>query len=65
MNITRQRHVVEIEVVPKALTMIVGNGIGLSVPVESAPDAPTFAVGPPHTNGATPAPAAEPALSEA
>ena len=28
--------------------MIVGNGIGLSVPVESAPQAPTFAARPPH-----------------
>ena len=59
MNITRQRHVVEIEIVPRALSMIVGNGIGLSVPVESAPDAPTFAASPPHTNGATARPAAE------
>jgi diacylglycerol kinase (ATP) len=65
MNIIPQRHVVEIEVVPKALSMIVGNGIGLSVPVESAPNAPTFAVNPPHTNGATARPTAEPASSEA
>jgi diacylglycerol kinase family enzyme len=55
MNITRQRHVVDIEVFPKALSMIVGNGIALSVPVESAPNAPTFAVSPPHTNGDKPA----------
>jgi len=60
MNITPQRHVVEIEIVPKALSVIVGNGIGLSVPVESAPDAPTFAVGPPHTNGTGAKPLAEP-----
>jgi diacylglycerol kinase (ATP) len=60
MNIVGRRHVVEIEVVPRALSMIVGNGIGLSVPVESAPDAPTFADNPPHTNGAT----AEPAPAE-
>ena len=65
MNITRQRHVVDIEIVPKALSMIVGNGIGLSVPVESAPTAPTFAVNPPHTNGATAKPAADPVPSEA
>jgi diacylglycerol kinase (ATP) len=64
MNITRQRHVVEIEILPGALSMIVGNGIGLSVPVESAPDAPTFAASPPHTNGATAKPDAEPAPSE-
>ena len=37
-NIAPKRHVIEMEVVPKALAMIVGNGIGLSVPVESAPD---------------------------
>ena len=54
MNITRERHVIEMEVVPKALLVIVGNGIGLSVPVESAPGAPTFAADPPLT-------AAEPA----
>jgi diacylglycerol kinase family enzyme len=65
MNITAQRHVIEIEVVPKAISMIVGNGIGLSVPVESAPNAPTFAVGPPHTNGSTPKPVAEAAPLEA
>jgi diacylglycerol kinase (ATP) len=64
-SITRQRHVVEIEIVPKALSMIVGNGIGLSVPVESAPHAPTFAVRPPHTNGATANSPAEPVPSEA
>ena len=56
MQITPRQHVVEIEIVPKALKVIVGNGIGLTVPVESAPSAPTFAAGPPHTNGATPAP---------
>jgi diacylglycerol kinase family enzyme len=53
MNITRERHIIDIEIMPKALSMIVGNGIGLSVPVESAPHAPTFALNPPHTNGAT------------
>ena len=65
MNITRERHVVEIEVVPKALSMIVGNGIGLTVPVTSAPLAPTFAARPPHTNGATDKVTPEPAPSEA
>ena len=59
MDITRQRHVIEIEIVPRALSMIVGNGIALSVPVESAPNAPTFAAGPPHANGAAATPAAE------
>lgn len=65
MIITRPGHVVEIEVVPRALSMIVGNGIALSVPVESAPPAPTFATDPPAINGAAAAkPSAEPAPSE-
>jgi YegS/Rv2252/BmrU family lipid kinase len=51
MNIAPERHVVEIEVVPSALSMIVGNGIALSMPVEAAPAAPTFADAPPATNG--------------
>lgn len=38
-NITEHSRVIEIEVVPGALSMIVGNGIGLTVPVNSAPDA--------------------------
>ena len=64
-DLTRPRHVIEIEVVPKALSIIVGNGIGLSVPVESAPQAPTFAVKPPHTKGVTTKPTAESEPSEA
>jgi YegS/Rv2252/BmrU family lipid kinase len=44
------RRVIEIESVPGALSMIVGNGIALSVPVESAPKATVL--GPaPHPNG--------------
>ena len=50
-DVTRDRRVIEIEVLPKGLSMIVGNGIGLSVPVESAPHAPTFGAAPPHANG--------------
>jgi hypothetical protein len=65
MNIAPQRHVVEMEVVPKALTMIVGNGIGLSVPVESAPDAPTFAEDPPLTTAESAKAPEEPALTDA
>jgi YegS/Rv2252/BmrU family lipid kinase len=64
-------HVIEIEIVPRALSMIVGNGIALSVPVESAPSAPTFAANPPHapaptpphTNGTAGAPVADPELA--
>jgi hypothetical protein len=65
MNITPEQHVVEMEVVPKALSVIVGNGIGLSVPVEAAPEAPTFAADPPLTTADSIEPPAEPVLSEA
>jgi YegS/Rv2252/BmrU family lipid kinase len=51
MNVAPEQPVVEIEIVPKALSMIVGNGIGLSLPVESAPAAGTQAPDTPHTNG--------------
>lgn len=47
MSIGPNRNVIEIEVVPGALCMVVGNGIGLTLPVESAPLAPTFAADPP------------------
>jgi diacylglycerol kinase family enzyme len=52
MNVARAPRVVEIEILPAALTMIVGNGIGLTIPVESAPKAPTFAADPPTSTGA-------------
>jgi diacylglycerol kinase (ATP) len=52
MHIAPARHTIEIEVVPRAISVIVGNGIALSVPVASAPSAPTFAADPPTTNGA-------------
>ena len=51
MSIAPERNVIEIEVVPAALSMIVGNGIGLTIPVESTPSAPTFAHDPPSDNG--------------
>jgi diacylglycerol kinase (ATP) len=51
-SIAPERNVVEIEVVPGGLTMIVGNGIGLTLPVEAAPAAPTFAPVAPSGNGA-------------
>ena len=50
-DIAPERHIVEIEIVPAALSMIVGNGIGLTIPVESAPAAPTYALDPPNHNG--------------
>ena len=36
-DLAGQQRVVEIEMLPKALSVIVGNGIGLSLPMESAP----------------------------
>jgi len=56
-------HVVEIEVVPKALSMIVGNGIALTIPVEAAPNAPAFADDPPHLDESPPSRASEPATA--
>jgi diacylglycerol kinase (ATP) len=63
MNIAPERNVIEMEVVPKALSVIVGNGIALTVPVESAPDAPTFAEDPPIT-AEEPRKKKEPVLSD-
>jgi diacylglycerol kinase family enzyme len=52
MVIVRPRRVIEIEVLPGAVSMIVGNGIALSVPVESAPQATTLGPAPPpNPNG--------------
>jgi len=53
-NMAGPQRVVEIEVVPKAVSVIVGNGIGLSLPMESTPQAAASAPEPtPHTNGHT------------
>ena len=65
MNVTPEQHVIEMEVVPAALSVIVGNGIGLSVPVESAPDAPPFAEDPPVTTAESVKVPAEPVLEDA
>ncbi len=43
MRVASERTEVEIEVQPAALTMIVGNGIGLTLPVQAAPEAPALA----------------------
>ena len=51
MALPEPRALVEIEVVPGALCVIVGNGIGLTVPVEAAPAAPADAPDPPVFNG--------------
>jgi len=50
-DIAAARNVIEIEVVPAALSMIVGNGIGLTIPVESAPAAEAFAPATPLAAG--------------
>jgi hypothetical protein len=39
-DVLQKKQLVEIEIVPQALSVIVGNGIGLSIPVEAAPTAP-------------------------
>jgi diacylglycerol kinase (ATP) len=64
MNITPEQHVIEMEVVPKAVMVIVGNGIALSVPVESAPEADPFADDPPVTVADPPEVKGEPELEE-
>lgn len=65
MKLTPERNVVEIEIVPAALSMIVGNGIGLTIPVGSAPSAPTFAPDPSSSNGSVADEAAQPAPAHA
>lgn len=49
-DVAEERRVVEIEIVPKAISVVVGNGIGLTVPVDAAPTAPPLH-GDPHANG--------------
>jgi hypothetical protein len=51
MHITSEGAVIEIAVDPGVLTMIVGNGIGLTLPVEAAPEAAAFAPNEPAANG--------------
>jgi diacylglycerol kinase (ATP) len=65
MNITPEQHVIEMEVVPGAVAVIVGNGIALSVPVESAPAAPTFGEDPPVTTADAERAPQEPVLEDA
>src|SRR5213075_952434 len=45
------RRTIDIEILPKALSVIAGNGVGLTLPVESAPEAPLLAADPPRRNG--------------
>jgi YegS/Rv2252/BmrU family lipid kinase len=53
-DLAGRQHMVEIDMVPKALSVIVGNGIGLTLPVESAPRAAVSVAEPaPHSNGST------------
>ncbi len=64
MTIAPEQDVLEIEIVPAALSMIVGNGMGLTIPVASAPSAPTFAPGPPSNAAAASERAAQDASEE-
>ena len=50
-ELTRKSRTVEIEILPGALTVIVGNGIALTVPVEAAPDSHPLEYVIPATNG--------------
>jgi YegS/Rv2252/BmrU family lipid kinase len=58
-----KHRVVEMEILPRSLTVVAGNGIGLSMPVESAPSVPAKKDEKPDLNGASAEwakPAAEP-----
>jgi diacylglycerol kinase (ATP) len=62
-DVTAERRVVEIEIVPKALSVVVGNGIGLTVPVDAGPAAPPLHGDPPADGNAESA-AAKPATAK-
>lgn len=47
-----KNRVVEMEILPRSLTVIAGNGIGLSMPVEAAPSVPIHGDAKPELNGA-------------
>jgi diacylglycerol kinase (ATP) len=51
MELPPEQPVVEISVVPAALSVIVGNGVALTVPVAAAPSAPVDAKNPPVETG--------------
>jgi diacylglycerol kinase (ATP) len=63
-DVAAERRVVEIEIVPKALSVVVGNGIGLTVPVDAAPAAPPLHGAPP-ANGPAESAVAKPGPAEA
>jgi diacylglycerol kinase (ATP) len=50
-DVMRRHRVVEFEIVPEAISVIVGNGIALTLPVEAAPGAIVATGEPPRTNG--------------
>jgi diacylglycerol kinase (ATP) len=52
-SIAPEHHAVEIEIVPAALSMIVGDGIGLTIHVGSTPSAPTSDPELPSSNGSS------------
>jgi diacylglycerol kinase family enzyme len=63
-DLTGEQHVIEIKLIPRGLSVIAGNGIGLTLPVEAAPRVSARAVDAPHTNGATEAAIAGPEHAE-
>ena len=51
-DLSAKHRVVEMEILPRSLTVIAGNGIGLSMPVEAAPSVPARKDMTPDVNGA-------------
>jgi YegS/Rv2252/BmrU family lipid kinase len=62
-DVVSKRCVIEIGILSKALSVIAGNGIGLTVPVEAAPPAPPINGDPPVTNGQAESRAVEQAVA--
>jgi len=60
-DVSTARRVIEMGILPKALSVIAGNGIGLTVPVEAAPPPPPLSGEAPATNG-KPAPEVQDAV---
>jgi diacylglycerol kinase family enzyme len=50
-DVALERRVIDIGIMPKALSVIAGNGIGLTNPVEAAPPSPPISGEPPSANG--------------
>ena len=50
-DLNAKQRVVEMEILPRSLTVIAGNGIGLSMPVEAAPSVSAKQENPNEVNG--------------